>query len=147
MERVAQGFVATQERCGLPHISAHPSCPGLPLYAIIHLWLRWGSAAARQLSLVAGRGLLSRCGAWAPHCGGFSVAQALAHTRSAVVMRGLRCSAACGASLDRGSNPRRCTGRGTLSPRAARQPSALGPHGLASPLSPRLLRAPCTRLF
>ena len=53
-------------------------------------------------------GLLSSCGARAPHCGGFSRgARALGTWLGLqVVEHGLSCSSACGIFEDQGSNPR-----------------------------------------
>ena len=53
------------------------------------------------------QGLLSRCGAWAFHCGGFSCfgAWALGRAGSVVVMQKLSCPTTCGIFLDQGWNP------------------------------------------
>ena len=51
-------------------------------FFLTDFWLCWILVAAGGLSLlVASRGLLSSCGAWDSHCGGFScwAAQALGH--------------------------------------------------------------------
>ena len=41
--------------------------------AFVYLWLRWIFVAASEVSLAVNeRGLLSGCGAWASHFGGFS---------------------------------------------------------------------------
>ena len=51
----------------------------------------FSSCGERGLLLVAVRGLLIACGAWASHCGGFSCcgARALGTQASVVVARGL----------------------------------------------------------
>ena len=53
-------------------------------------------SCTRACSSCSGRGLLSSCGAWASHCGGFSC-------RTWAL--GLCCPTACGIFQDRGSNP------------------------------------------
>ena len=52
-------------------------------------------------------GLLSSCGEWASHCGGFSCrgAPALGLPALVVVVPGFTCPAACGIFPDQGSNP------------------------------------------
>ena len=54
------------------------------------------------------QGLLSGRGAWASHCGGFSVGEygLLVSRASVIVGRGLSCSAQCGFRLDKGWNPK-----------------------------------------
>ena len=61
---------------------------------------------ARALASCCERGLLSSCGAWASHCGGFSCcrASALGHTGSVVVAHRLSCPTAHGIFPDQGSN-------------------------------------------
>lgn len=80
MERVAQGYVATQRR-GLPHDSADASCPGLPhperCCSVHSSMAALGSVAALELSVVVGKRGCSPDVAWAPHCGGFSVTHGL----------------------------------------------------------------------
>ena len=46
---------------------------GLLFIFIYYFWLRWVFVAALGLSLVAARGAILRCSAWASHCGGFSL--------------------------------------------------------------------------
>ena len=53
----------------------------------------------------AAAGLLSRCGAQASHCGGFSRCRAQAlERRPVLVVHELSCSLACGIFLDQGLN-------------------------------------------
>ena len=88
----------------------------------------FGYAGSSQLcglpSSLGEQGLLSSCGMWAAHCGGFSccgsrmfglqqlwhvgpvfVAPGLQSTGSIVVAHGLSCSVACGIFTDQGLNP------------------------------------------
>ena len=53
------------------------------------------------------RGLLFRCGAWASHCGGFSLLWSMGcrHTGSVVVAHGLSCSTTRGIFPSQGLNP------------------------------------------
>ena len=61
-------------------------------------WPHWVFIAARGLSLVAAHGLLVAVAL-------LVVEHGLQGTGSVVVVYGLCCSAACGISLDQGSNP------------------------------------------
>ena len=49
----------------------------------IYLWLCWVFVAARGLSLVAASGATVCCGAWASHCGGFSLLRSTGSRRAA----------------------------------------------------------------
>jgi len=60
----------------------------------------------RAFSSCREEGLLSRCGAGASYCGGFSCdARPLGAWASVVVAHGLSCPMACGIFPDQGSNP------------------------------------------
>ena len=100
----------------IPNSSPTPLPPGTSLLACMAatLWeLFFGSAGSLSL-----RGHLSSCGAWAPHCSGFSCcrARALGHMSSeavapgllsagpGAVVHGFSCSVACEILRDQGLN-------------------------------------------
>ena len=73
----------------------------------VYFWLCWVFSAAGLFLKLQRAGLLSRPGARASHCGGFSCcgARALAITCSVISVHGLSCSEARGIFPDQGLNP------------------------------------------
>ena len=90
-----------------PHTHSLLFFPFNFIYSFFFFWLRPSLCCYVGFSVCVELGLLSRCGAWASHCGVFSCAEhrLLGAWTSVIMAHRLCCSEACGIFRDWGWNP------------------------------------------